>query len=88
MADRLIYVAGNPDGYPLEYYDPGTECYQGVLPELLRCFAEESGWEVRYYEPGPEDHREDLARQQQVDLLSGCGTGEEFAHTEGSSWPF
>lgn len=83
MADRLIYVAGNPDGYPLEYYDPGTECYQGVLPELLRRFAEESGWEVRYYEPGPEDHREDLARQQQVDLLSGCGTGEEFAHTEG-----
>ena len=60
----IIYVAGNPDGYPLEYYDPGTECYQGVLPELLRRFAEESGWEVRYYEPGPEDHREDLARQQ------------------------
>ena len=39
MADRLIYVAGKPDGYPLESYDPGTECYQGVLPELLRRFA-------------------------------------------------
>lgn len=47
MSDRvLIYVAGNPDAYPLEYYDEATETYQGVIPELLARFSAQSRYDV------------------------------------------
>ena len=82
MAGKLIYVAGNPNAYPIEYYDQETGDYQGLLPSLLYRFAQESGCEVRYYSPGTEDQREELAGQQQVDLISGCRTGESFSHIE------
>lgn len=79
MSDRiLIYVAGNPDAYPLEYYDPSTETYQGVIPELLAQFSAQSRYDVLYYAPQEEDQREHLAENLQVDLLSGYTQGDEI----------
>ena len=74
--DNLIYVAGNPDLYPLEYYDPDTGEYAGAIPEMLKSFAGASGYEIVYYQPGPEDRRDELAGNQQVDLISGCLAAE------------
>lgn len=71
MAKGLIYVAGDPDGFPMEYYDPDSRDFQGVLPALLRRFAQEYDYEVAYYEPEESDRRLSLAEQQQVDLVSG-----------------
>lgn len=34
----LIYVAGNPDAYPLEYFDKDTQTYAGVIPNCWRNF--------------------------------------------------
>ncbi len=77
MGEKIvIYVAGNPDGYPLEYYDPAAECYQGVIPQLLRKFSAGSDYEVLYYSPDGGDQREHLAQNLQVDLLSGYREGE------------
>ena len=76
----IIYVAGNPSLYPIEYYDPESESYQGVIPELLRKFSEQTGYDVRYYQAGEEDRRADLAEHQQVDLISGCPDSEEYDH--------
>lgn len=70
----LIYVAGCPDCYPLEYYDEDTQSYQGVIPDLLGRFAEQSGYELRYYAPGRADRRAELAANQQVDLVA-CPDG-------------
>lgn len=28
-----VYIAGNPDLYPIEYYDSEQQCYRGILPE-------------------------------------------------------
>ena len=79
MSDRvLIYVAGNPDAYPLEYYDEATETYQGVIPELLARFSAQSRYDVVYYDPQKNDQREHLAQNLQVDLLSGYAQGEEI----------
>lgn len=75
----LIYVAGNPDAYPLEYYDPASESYQGVIPQLLARFSAQSSYQIVYYAPGETDQREQLAKNLQVDLLSG--------YTEESSVP-
>ena len=76
--NTLIYIAGNPDLYPLEYYDAESKTYQGAIPELLADFAEDSGYQIVYYQPGSSDRRETLAQQRQVDAVSGVVTGRAF----------
>lgn len=82
MSKEVIYAAGNPDAYPIEYYDKDTESYQGLIPQLLAQFAEEHGCELRYYDDGEKDQREQLAQNRQVDIISGCVGTEQFSHTE------
>lgn len=81
MEKVVIYVAGNPDLYPLEYYDTETQTYEGVIPRLLARFSEDSQYELRYFQPDAEDQRDYLAANRQVDLISGCMAGERFEHT-------
>ena len=81
--EAIIYVAGNPDLYPLEYYDGESQTYQGAIPAFLGRFAEAYGYDLRYFKPGPSDHREDFAANRQVDLISGALTGERYAYTAG-----
>lgn len=38
-----IYIAGNPDKFPVEYYNSDTRCYEGILPELLKQIGEKTG---------------------------------------------
>lgn len=77
----IIYVAGAPEFYPLEYYDPDSQSYQGAIPAFLEQFAQEYGYDLRYFRPGPEDHREELAANRQVDLISGCVGEERYPST-------
>lgn len=79
----LIYVAGNPDAYPLEYFDKDTQTYAGVIPELLAEFSDQSTYEIVYYEADGTDHREELAQQKQVDLFSGYEAEEEQLENTG-----
>lgn len=79
----LIYVAGNPDAYPLEYFDKDTQTYAGVIPELLAEFSDQSTYEIVYYEADGTDYREELAKQKQVDLLSAYEAGEELPENTG-----
>lgn len=77
MNDKImIYVAGNPGAYPLEYYDPDTESYQGVIPELLAQFSAQNRYEIVYYPTEGADQREHLAKNHQVDILSGYREGD------------
>lgn len=74
----VLYVAGNPDAYPLEYYDSETGDFAGVIPELLRRFGEENGYEVVYWPTQGEDRRDHLAGNMQVDLVSGYREGDRL----------
>ena len=80
---RIIYVAGNPNFYPLEFYDTESKTYQGVIPEFLTTFAQRYGYDLRYFQPGEEDCRTELAENRQVDLISGSALGEQYSHTTG-----
>lgn len=73
-----VYVAGNPDAYPVEYFDKDSGTYRGILPDLLEEFSQETGIQVEYYQPGEEDQREHLAKNLQVDLVSGYGSGDSL----------
>ncbi len=70
MEKVVVYIAGDPDAYPLEYYDAETQSYRGVIPELLRRFSEQGRYDVRYYASGEGDRRAELAASRQVDLIS------------------
>lgn len=78
MEEIIIYAAGNPDNYPVEFYDSGKESYQGIIPELLKNFSERTEYEIRYLEPGKKDRREQMAENHQVDIVSGCDGTEEY----------
>lgn len=76
-SQNRIYVAGNPEAYPLEYYDQQAQCYEGVIPQLLAEFSAQSAYEIVYYQPEEGDQRAQLGANLQVDLLSGYGPEEE-----------
>lgn len=78
MDKIIILVAGNPDAYPLEYYDGQSGTYQGLIPQLLKEFSDSTEYEIRYYEPGASDRRKRLARNRQVDIISGCTDADDF----------
>lgn len=69
-AADAIYVAGNPDLYPVEYYNKDTGAYEGLMPELLRQVSEQTGLSFTYIYAGEEDQQTHLARNRQVDLLT------------------
>lgn len=83
MEEVVIYVAGNPDAYPVEYYDVETESFQGMIPEFLREFSEQTQYDIRYYKVGETDKREQLAQNVQVDVISGCTNEDAFRHLAG-----
>lgn len=80
MADIIIYAAGNPDLYPIEYYDRDTESYVGIIPEMLKEFSREHGYEFSYYRADEGDMREELGMNHQVDIISGCIEGEDIGN--------
>lgn len=75
-ADK-IYVAGIPDGYPIEYFDQEKDEYDGILPQLLYRIGKEQDLEFYYIDPSAKDRREELAKEKQVDLICTYGLGEE-----------
>ena len=71
-----VYVAGNPDWYPIEYYDTGERCYTGVLPQLLERISEQTGLNFTYVQAGKEDQRPLLAQSGQAAMISGIVKGD------------
>lgn len=88
MEEHIIYIAGNPNAYPIEYYDRDTQSYQGVVPELMRRFSEQSQYDVRYYRPGKADQRKALAEEQQVDIISCPEDVDAISHRVGEDIVF
>ncbi|MGI6530120.1 MAG: EAL domain-containing protein [Clostridia bacterium] len=74
----LVYVAGNPNLYPIEYYDSKDKEYKGVIPQLLKEFSDNSQYEIVYLRPGEEDNRKYLLKNLQVELVSGCQLQDGF----------
>ena len=57
MAENTIYVSGNPELYPVEYYDDAKDAFAGAIPQLLEDFAEKNGYNILYYEADGKDRR-------------------------------
>ena len=71
-----VYIAGNPDMFPIEYYDDKTDEYRGILPEMYRSISEKSGYDFSYVSAGEKNEQSRLAVNEQVEIVS--------AHEKGS----
>ena len=71
-----VYVAGNPDLFPFEYYDTRSDRYQGILPELYKQISQTTGLEFVYIHPGMMNQQSRLAKNGQVELVSAYVLGQ------------
>ena len=64
-----LYVAGNPDNYPIEYYDEDAKMYKGVIPDLLSEISRHSGHNFVYIN-GNKNERNKMGEDLQADIVS------------------
>ena len=75
-AGQTVYIAGNPDLYPIEYYDSEMKSYQGMLPELYAALSEETGIEFTYIRAGKKNQQSRMAKNKQVEIVSAHVKGQ------------
>lgn len=66
----FIYIAGNPDLYPIEYYDEKEECYKGLIPELLEYISNDTGLSFAYINGNLKNNQKELVKYNQVELVT------------------
>lgn len=68
-----VYVAGNPDFYPVEYYNSDTMSFEGIMPSVLNAISQKIGIDFAYiYHPGADQST--LASNTQTELVSALNT--------------
>ncbi len=76
---QSIFIAGNPNLYPIEYFNPKTKCYEGVMPLLFEEISKSSGIDFTYIYSSSENKQQYLAQNGQVDIVSSYIDGEILA---------
>ena len=75
---ECVYLAGNADDFPFEFYDAESRTYRGIIPDLLAILSEKSGVDFVYINGNGAD-RALLAENLQVDAISARnGAGAEY----------
>ncbi len=73
---NTIYIAGDPDMYPIEYYDTEDREYKGILPELYKKISDSSGIDFSYIDSGTQNEQYRLAKNNQVEIVSAHAKGD------------
>lgn len=66
-----VYLAGDPDNYPFEYYDADEERYCGIIPDLLQKISDGTGADFVYIN-GDGTDKELLGKNLQVEGVSSA----------------
>ncbi len=72
-----LYVAGNPDNYPIEYYDEDAKAYKGVIPDLLNEISKHSGLNFVYIN-GNKNERYKMGENLQADIISSLEANTSY----------
>ncbi len=75
-----IYIAGNENLYPIEYYDNETRQYEGIMPKILDGISERTGIRFVYITNGKS--QEKLAENLQAEILSAYIIGSDIKYDE------
>ncbi|MBQ9516327.1 MAG: EAL domain-containing protein [Ruminococcus sp.] len=71
-----IYIAGDPDMYPIEYYDTDDKEYKGILPQMYKKISEDTGIDFSYINSGTVNEQYRLAKNDQVEIVSAHAKGD------------
>ena len=77
-----VYVAGNPDLYPIEYYDAESKIYKGIVPEMLRRVSDNTGISFTYVSAGMENEQKRLSRNNQVEIVTAVLSDDDECRLE------
>ena len=66
-----VYVAGDPDNYPVEYYDKDAKAYRGIIPEMLSKISDISDIDFVYIN-GDKTDKDTMGENLQVDIVSSA----------------
>lgn len=72
---NVVYVAGNPDLYPIEYYDSSSKQYLGLMPDIYQLISEQTGYTFEYIYPGNVNAQERMAKNGQAEIISAYRDG-------------
>jgi len=72
-----LYIAGNPDNYPIEYYDEDAKAYKGVIPDLLSEISKHSGLNFVYIN-GNKTERLKMSENLQADIISSLEANTSY----------
>ena len=75
-AADTIYIAGNPNMYPLEFYNEKTECYEGILPKIYEQISKQTGIDFSYVSADSKDRQKELCENFQVEIASAHHKGD------------
>ena len=71
---NTVYVAGNPNAYPLEYYSEERKAFCGVFPSVLNVISEKTGVSFTYISASDKNQQKMLSRNAQVELVTALST--------------
>ena len=57
-----VYVAGNPNAYPLEYYSEEDKAFCGVFPDILKAVSEKTNISFTYISASDKNRQKELCR--------------------------
>ncbi len=72
-----VYIAGNPDAYPLEYYSKEDEAFCGVFPDMLKAVSEKTGISFTYISASDKNRQKELSRNNQVEMVSALSSEQD-----------
>lgn len=67
---NTVYVAGNPDLFPLEYYSNEDKAFCGVFPDMLKVVSEKTNISFTYISASDKNRQKELSRNNQVELVT------------------
>lgn len=74
--NKNIYIAGNSNLYPLEFYNKKTKTYEGILPDIYERISNETGIEFSYVSADSKNQQKQLAKNFQVEVVSAYIKGD------------
>ena len=71
-----VYVAGNPNAYPLEYYSKEEKAFCGVFPNILNAVSEKTNISFTYISASDKNRQKELSRNNQVEIVTALTTDQ------------
>ncbi len=68
--ENTVYVAGEPNSFPLEYYNSETKSFCGAIPDMLRAVSQKTGISFTYIAASAKNRQQELSQNNQVELVT------------------